>query len=486
MLHTYRTALAHQGSSSRGSRTPSSPGSKAGSGSSTPKNGGTAGRTASSASNGGSRAASPSPSPTAAQPNGTVNGAPSPLSSPLAPSSLPPKHLSQPRGADEAAHLNGHAAHPEAFDINTPAGVPSPIVSQPPSPSLPPPPYGSNAAKSSVLPLPSSLSPSSQSARDRSATASTLQVNTGVVLPPPPTGPPRAHSATMNGAPGKAATVVNSPQSDSHAATEQSAQKAGASYAWHSQPVSPRPRDRPLLLSTLLPGLFPSSSSSSSSSSSTGVTTSPLRTFASPPRKSASGFQGSPALSAVAEGRPVGASPPQLAASSSSASSTSSSSSTAPASSSALTPEKMHLSPGMSRLLHIRNQRKEEDNEKRRREDEEAEQQQRAAEQLAQQPLDLHQLEPRLRQLEHERERSAHERADGGVGHEGAAAQGREQIVLDSTRQLSRGPSGKEADERGQASGYSLPVLMSGVVLLGVSAWAGWRWYERQQRRLRR
>ena len=481
---SYRTAMAQQGASasSRTARNPSSPSPK-GSGSSTPKG---------SASNGRARATtvtsiSRTPGPSSSPPTSTREvdrGGVTPLLS-TSPhdvaisSAVPPKH---PRGVEDVSVSNGSAAE-AAYDLRTPAGLPSPVVSQPSSPSVLPPPYPTGAASMAPLLSPTS---SSASARGRSQTTPFLQVSTSrppsgpVALPPPADSLPRASTATSGtgiGSDGIVSGAVpqpTSPQSSQSGSLSSLTVRHAVPFPGsvsHSQPVSPQvARGRPLLLSTLLPSLF------SSASSASHVTTSPARAaYSSPPRKP---LPSATASASTTASSPSTATPPAAGAAALSGHST-------------VTAESLHLSPGMSQLLAIGNKKKEVENEKRRQEVEEDEQRRRAdlsklPSSTPMQPLNLHDLEPRLLQLQHERQSQSDDLQDGDADADAHTSHPLTDGHADVIQQLTRGPASDGGYRAPVGNDLALPALLSGVVLMGVSAWAGWRWIVQQQRRLKR
>ena len=152
---------------------------------------------------------------------------------------------------------------------------------------------------------------------------------------------------------------------------------------------------------------------------------------------------------------------------------------------SVLASEKLHLSPGMSQLLAINNRKKEEGNEKRRQEEDE-EAQRRRADAASPQPLSLRDLEPHLLQLQHDRQSQSEELGEAEGEDAYPAQQQRSDARSQAIHRLTQGPAHASEQRAGGGGDYALPVMVSGVLLLGFSAWAGWRWIVHQQRRLKR
>ena len=284
-----------------------------------------------------------------------------------------------------------------------------------------------------------------------------------------------------------------------------------------SQPVSPaKVRGRSLLLQTLPAQLFsptrpPASTQPSSVTEPGGATAAAAAHLSSNSHSArssaAASSSGSATPSPTAMLRsPTSTAPPALASYAPPAS----------AAAATLSPEKLNnFSPGLAHLLTISNRRKEVANEQRRRLEEElAEQQQQQQHEVGlltgEQPrtaLTMEELQPRLVALQAERkeadeqqtaatqQRSQHtettEGADQGelpdtrcndgeaLLSASTAAAGTAAVVADNRQ--------RREDEAAKASaddGYTLPVLVGGLLLVGASAYASWLWYRSQRRRL--
>ncbi len=272
-----------------------------------------------------------------------------------------------------------------------------------------------------------------------------------------------------------------------------------------SQPVSPaKLRGRSLLLQTLPAQLFsPTQPPHSTTTKSFGpsdtadlLPATPI-SYSQPVRTSATA-SASGAASSTSAATPlpawVSATPPSVALSAPPAS----------AAAVSLSPERLHISPGLSHIMQLTARRKEMENDRRRREEQQEERDEgaRAAQQLhsgesVRAALSMEELQPRLIALQAERKEAEDERTAGQqqqTATDSGTREGEQRDTEQVDGALRAHPAeaaaaavrrdDKAAAEQSTDAGLSLPVLLGGLLLIGASAYGSWLWYQRQKRRL--